>query len=179
MATEPGWLRAWADASAVLLLLEVCFALLITTALVFLLAFGARWLRVHVAPALNAATPRARQALRMANVGTERVVRGVAQVYGIRRAVEAGLHALWHGAAVDVLAQTGPLAGSTGMESAADPLASEPPAAPPAAAAPPATASAPPARGDGWRSPEWRRPAAPPREPAGGRETGGMSAHAG
>jgi hypothetical protein len=110
MAAEPGWLRAWADASAVLLLLELCFALLIVTALVFLLALGARWLRLHVAPLLNAATPRARQALRMADAGTERVVRGVAEVVGLRQAVEAGARALWRGLVADVLAQTGPSA---------------------------------------------------------------------
>jgi hypothetical protein len=108
MAAEPGWLRAWADASAVLLLLEVCFALLIVTALVFLLAFGARWLRLHVAPLLNAATPRAREALRRAEASTERVVRGVAEVYGLRQAVEAGARALWRGLVADALAQAGP-----------------------------------------------------------------------
>ncbi|HEV2238790.1 MAG TPA: hypothetical protein VGR57_19180 [Ktedonobacterales bacterium] len=185
MATEPGWLRAWADASAVLLLLEVCFALLIVTALVFLLAFGARWLRLHVAPVLNAATPRARQALRMADASTERVVRGVAEVYGIRQAVEAGLRALLRGTAVDVLAQTAP---ATPPPAAAS---DEPPILPVEvvdAATPPVPASATPER---WQQPEPPRPVASPRAPdepreprppASGRDTkdtSGMSAHAG
>jgi hypothetical protein len=181
MATEPGWLRAWADASAVLLLLEVCFALVIVTALVFLLAFGARWLRLHVAPVLNAATPRARQALRMADSGTERVVRGVAQVYGIRQAVEAGLRALLRGTPVDVLAQTAPAAPAPAATAEAPIL----PVEVVDAAAPPAATSAPAASGP---APEWQRPAVPPRapdepreprQPAGGRDSGGMSAHAG
>jgi hypothetical protein len=182
MATEPGWLRAWADASAVLLMLEVCFALLITTALVFLLAFGARWLRVHVAPLLNAATPRARQALRMADAGTARVVRGVAEVYGIRQAAEAGLRALWRGTLVDVLAQGAPSA----TDAATTPTEAPAPAAAEEATAPPpaATTSVPPAGtpSTSRQAPDWQRPSAPPREPrqpAGGRDTGGMGAHAG
>lgn len=181
MATEPGWLRAWADASAVLLMLEVCFALLITTALVFLLAFGARWLRVHVAPLLNAATPRARQALRMADAGTARVVRGVAEVYGVRQAVEAGLRALWRGTLVDVLAQSAPSAtDATTPAEAPAPAAADGATAPPPAATTsvPPTGTPPTSR----QAPEWQRPAAPPREPrqpAGGRDTGGMGAHAG
>jgi hypothetical protein len=161
MVTEPSWLSNLADASAVLLLLEVCVVLLIVTALMFVLAYGARWLRLHVAPALNAATPRARQALQMANVGTERVVQGVATFYGIRQAVEAGVRALWHGAAVDVLAQTAPIT-TDGAAVATPPAAS-------------ASAGDP-------REPEPRRPTAPPRaptQPAGGRDAGGMGAHAG
>ena len=126
----------------------------------FLLAYGARWLRLNVAPVLSAATPRARQALRLADAGTERVARGVAEVYGIRQAVEAGVRALWHGAAVDVLAQTAPI--TTGGAAAVTP--------------PPATSA--PAGG----TPEPQRPTAPPRaptQPAGGRDAGGMGAHAG
>jgi hypothetical protein len=160
MVTEPSWLSNWADASAVLLLLEVCFVLVILTALMFLLAYGAAWLRLHVAPALNAVTPRARQALRMADTGTERVVQGVATFYGIRQAVEAGLRALWHGTAVDVLTPTAPI--TTGGATATG------------------TTEPPPAGHPG--QPERQRPTAPPREPsqpAGGRDTGGMGAHAG
>jgi hypothetical protein len=168
MVTEPAWLRTVADASSVLLLLELCFALLIITALMLLLAYGARWLRLNVAPVLSAATPRARQALRMADAGTERVARGVAEVYGIRQAVEAGLRALWHGAAVDVLAQSAP--GAT--DGAAAPTeAPVPPAAAGGAAPPP-----------GGQQPGRQRPTTPPREPrqpAGGRDTGGIGAHAG
>jgi hypothetical protein len=165
MVTEPSWLRAWADASAVLLLLEACVVLVIMVALVFLLAFGARWLRMHVTPVLNEATPRARQALRMADAGTERVARGVAEVYGIRQAVEAGLRALVRGTVVDVLAGAAP-------------------ATPAPGAAATATSAAPAARATTERqpAPERQRPATPssaPRQPAGGRDTGGMGAHAG
>lgn len=93
----PAWLRALADAAAVVLLLELIILLLIVTGLMFALAFGANWLRKHVIPVLNATVPRARQALEVANAGTEQVTRGVAEVYGIRRGVETGLQVMLHG----------------------------------------------------------------------------------
>ncbi len=95
--TAPAWLRALADAAAVVLLLELIVLLLIVTGLMFALAFGANWLRKHVIPVLNATVPRARQALEVANAGTEQVTRGVAEVYGIRRGVETGLQVMLHG----------------------------------------------------------------------------------
>jgi hypothetical protein len=96
--SAPTWLRALADAAAVLLLLELIVLLLVVTGLTFALALGANWLRKHVIPVLNTTMPRARQALEVANAGTEQVTRGVAEVYGIRRGVETGLQVMLHGA---------------------------------------------------------------------------------
>src|SRR5579864_6921488 len=96
-ALPPAWLRALTDAAAVLLLLELMVLLLIVTALVFALAFGARWLQIHVVPVLNLTVPRAKQAMNIANQGSERVIRGVAEVYGIRKALETGIQIMLRG----------------------------------------------------------------------------------
>jgi hypothetical protein len=95
--TAPDWLRALADAAAVVLLLELIILLVIVTGLMAALWYGASWLRKHVVPALNATVPRARQALDVANASTEQVTRGVAEVYGIRKALETGVQVMLHG----------------------------------------------------------------------------------
>lgn len=91
IAVDFSGLHVWAQALAVILLLELCVLLLLVAALTFLLAFGARWLQMHVIPVLNATVPRAKQALELTNQGTERVVRGVAEVHGWRSAIETAL----------------------------------------------------------------------------------------
>jgi hypothetical protein len=96
-SAPPDWLNTLADAATVVLLLELIVLLVIVAALMFALMYGARWLQTHVVPALNAVAPRANQALRIANAGSERVVRGVAEVHGIRRAVETGVQIMLHG----------------------------------------------------------------------------------
>ena len=109
-AVPPAWLRALTDAAAVLLLIELMVLLLIVAALIGALAFGARWLQMHVVPVLNATVPRAKQAMNVANQGTERVIRGVAEVYGIRKALETGVQILLRGrqgAGTAQLAQNG------------------------------------------------------------------------
>ncbi|HEV7129210.1 MAG TPA: hypothetical protein VGN32_17390 [Ktedonobacterales bacterium] len=95
-ADIPG-LRIWADVAGVLLLLELCVLLLIVTALVFALAFGARWLYAHVIPVLNLAVPKAKQAMDIANQGNDQVVRGIAKVYGFHQAVDTAVRVLLRG----------------------------------------------------------------------------------
>lgn len=90
-------LDTWAQALAVVLLLELLVLLLLVAALMFALAFGARWLQTHVIPVLNATVPRAKQALDLASQGNDRVVRGVAEVHGWRSALETGLKVFFQG----------------------------------------------------------------------------------
>lgn len=97
IAVDFSGLHAWAQGAAVLLLLELCLLLLIVTALVGVLAVGAWWLRANVMPVLGEYAPKARQALDVANQGTQQVVRGVAVVYALRRAVETGVDIMLHG----------------------------------------------------------------------------------
>ncbi len=97
IAVDFSGLHAWADAMASILLIELIIMLLMVTALMFVLAMAARWLQMHVVPLLNSTVPAARQALEAADEGTERVIRGVAEVYGIRRAAETALQILLFG----------------------------------------------------------------------------------
>jgi hypothetical protein len=96
-AADFSGLQAWADAMAVILLLELCVLLVMVAVLVGVLAYAARWLQMHVLPVLNTTVPVARTALEKADEGTDVVVRGVAEVYGIRRALETGLRVLVYG----------------------------------------------------------------------------------
>jgi hypothetical protein len=96
-AVDFSGLHAWAQAAASILLLELCVLLLMMVALMGLLLFAARWLQMQVVPLLNRTVPAANQALEVANEGSERVVRGVAEVYGVRRAIETGLRVMLFG----------------------------------------------------------------------------------
>lgn len=95
IAADFSGLHIWAQALAVILLLELCVLLVIVAALTFMLAFGARWLQMHVIPLLNATVPRAKQALELTTQGTDRVVRGVAVVHGWRSGLEAAIRVLF------------------------------------------------------------------------------------
>ena len=96
-AVDFSGLHAWADAMGTILLLELCVLLLIVAVLMFVLALGARWLQMHVVPLLNATVPKARQALDVAQQSSDRVVHGVAEVYGVRRAIETATRILFFG----------------------------------------------------------------------------------
>jgi hypothetical protein len=97
LAVDFSGLNAWADALATILLIELCVLLLLIAALMLVLALGARWLQMHVVPLLNTTVPVAKQALEVANQSTDRVVHGVAEVYGVRRAVETATRILLFG----------------------------------------------------------------------------------
>jgi hypothetical protein len=92
-ADIPG-LHVWADVAGVILLLELCVLLVVVTALIFALAYGMYWVHKHVIPVLDMTVPRAKQALAIANQGNDRVVRGVAMVYGFHQGLEAAIQAL-------------------------------------------------------------------------------------
>ena len=92
-ADIPG-LHVWADVAGVILLLELGILLVVVTALIFGIAFGLYWLHKHVMPLLDLTVPRAKQALAIANQGNDRVVRGIAAVYGFNQGLDAALRAL-------------------------------------------------------------------------------------
>lgn len=87
LAVDFSGLHVWADALATILLIELCVVLLIIAALMAVLAFGARWVQMHVVPLLNTTVPVAKSALQVTNQSTDKVVQGVAEVYGVRSAV--------------------------------------------------------------------------------------------
>jgi hypothetical protein len=145
IAADFSGLRAWADALASILLLELIVLLLIVTALMFVLVMAARWLQMHVVPLLNTTVPAAKQALDATNDGTDRVVRGVAEVYGIRRAAETALQVMLFGPDATRGVATTRSAGVAPVSPPERPTA-ESPTAPPAASRPlpPAVERTPP-----------------------------------
>jgi hypothetical protein len=97
LAVDFSGLSAWADVMATILLLELCVLLAIIAVLIGVLAYGARWIQMHVVPLLNNTVPVANQALQVTNQSTDRVVRGVAEVYGLQSAVETAGRVLLFG----------------------------------------------------------------------------------
>ena len=175
--TSPDWLRALTDAAAVILLLELTVLLLIVGVLIFVLAFGARWLQMHVVPVLNTAVPAANQALEVANQGTDRVVHGVAEVYGIRRGLETALQVLLFGRVPPQPAPNARSQGAAPTTEAPTPLTQE---VVTSARDIPPQPSAEAQAGRPTRSPQVQQPPQPPtgRAPQG-RDPSGMAPHAG
>ena len=177
---SPGWLRALSDAAAVILLLELTVLLVIVAVLIFVLAFGARWLQMHVVPVLNTAVPAANRALEATNQSTDRVVHGVAEVYGIRRGLETALQILLFG-------RVAPLPASDARSQGAAPVTEAPPprthetvtGVRDISPQPGAEAQAGPAA----RPPLAQQPPQQPQPPTGrapqGRDLSGMAPHAG
>ena len=94
---EAPWLHTLGQIAGVLLVIELSLALIVTAALMVGLAIGARWLHIHVIPPLQEYLPRALQAMSVTEQGSDRVVKGVAEFYGRRQAVETGLRVLLFG----------------------------------------------------------------------------------
>lgn len=97
IASEPGWVHTAGQAAGTILLVELFIALFILLALMGGLAFGAWWVRHKVVPILREYTPKAGQAMTVAQQGTEKVVQGVAEFYGRRQQVETSLRVLLFG----------------------------------------------------------------------------------
>ncbi len=97
IASEPGWLHTAGQAAGAILLLELSIALFILLALTGGLAFAAWWTRRKVVPVLQEYTPKAEQAMTVAQQGTATVVNGVAEFYGRRQQVETSLRVLLFG----------------------------------------------------------------------------------
>ena len=97
---EPGWqivLHTLGQMAGVLLLIELGLVLLIVAALMVGLAFGAHWVHVHVIPPLKEYTPKAEQAMSVAQRGTEKAVQGIAVFFGWRQRIETTARVLLFG----------------------------------------------------------------------------------
>ncbi len=94
---EPAWLHTLGLIGGTLLLIELVLALRIVAALMVGLAIGAHWVHVHVVPVLKEYTPRAEQAMSIAQRGTERAVQGIAVFFGWRQRIETTARVLLFG----------------------------------------------------------------------------------
>lgn len=99
IASEPGWLRAAGQAAGAILLVELGLVLIIVAALTLGIAFAMWWLRKHVSPILSEYTPKAEQAMSVAQKSSERVVQGVAEFYGRRQQIRTSIRVLLFGRA--------------------------------------------------------------------------------
>jgi hypothetical protein len=94
---EAPWLHTLGQIAGVILVIELSLALVVTAALMLGLAFGARWLHTHAIPPLREYLPRAQEAMSVTEQGSDTLVKGVAEFYGRRQAVETGLRVLLFG----------------------------------------------------------------------------------
>ncbi|HEU5438188.1 MAG TPA: hypothetical protein VFU88_02765 [Ktedonobacterales bacterium] len=94
---EPAWLHTAGQIAGVLLLLELGLVLIIVAALMVGMAFGARWLHLHVVPVLREYTPKAQQAMTVARTSTDKAVTGIAEFYGWRQRITTTVRVLLFG----------------------------------------------------------------------------------
>ncbi len=96
-AQSPGWLHTLGQIASTILLVELLLVLVIVAALMVGFAVAAVWTHRHVVPVLREYTPRAQQAMSVAQTSSDKVVRGIAEFYGRRQAVETGVRVLLFG----------------------------------------------------------------------------------
>jgi hypothetical protein len=96
-AQSPGWLHTLGQIAGTILLVELLLVLVIVAALMVGFAVAAVWVHRHVVPVLREYTPRAQQAMSVAQTSSDKVVRGIAEFYGRRQAVETGVRVLLFG----------------------------------------------------------------------------------
>jgi hypothetical protein len=96
-AQSPGWLHTLGQIAGTILLVELLLVLVIVAALMVGFAVAAVWAHRHVVPVLREYTPRAQQAMSVAQTSSDKVVRGIAEFYGRRQAVETGVRVLLFG----------------------------------------------------------------------------------
>lgn len=94
---SPAWLHTLGQIAGTILVVELSIALLIVAALAVGIAYGIYWLRQRVMPILSENAPRVLNAMNVAQQGSEKVVKGVAEFYGRRQAVQTGLRVLLFG----------------------------------------------------------------------------------
>jgi hypothetical protein len=94
---EAPWLHTLGQIAGVILVIELSLALIVTAALMVGLAIGARWLHMHAIPPLREYLPRAQQAMSATEQGSDTLVKGVAEFYGRRQAMQTGLRVLLFG----------------------------------------------------------------------------------
>lgn len=94
---EPAWLHTAGQIAGVVLLLELGLVLIIVAALMVGMAFGTRWLHIHVVPVLREYTPKAQQAMAVTRTSTDRAVTGIAEFYGWRQRITTTVRVLLFG----------------------------------------------------------------------------------
>jgi len=94
---EAPWLHTLGDIAGVVLIIELSLALLITCALMLAIAYGAFWLHVNVMPLVQNYLPRAQQAMSVTEQSSDSLVKGVAEFYSRRQALETGLRVFLFG----------------------------------------------------------------------------------
>ncbi len=94
---SPAWLHTLGQIAGTILVIELSIALLIVAALSVGIALGIRWLRQNVTPVVSQNTPRIISAMTVAQQSSDKVVKGVAEFYGRRQAVQTGLRVLLFG----------------------------------------------------------------------------------
>ncbi|GEM_PF-1079151 len=109
---EPEWLHTLGQISGVLLMLELCFALLLVCALAFGIAYAMHWTHSNVTPLLERSSDQARRAMAVVERSSDRVVEGIAEFHGRRQGIEAALRVFFFGpkAAASLLNGRKPLA---------------------------------------------------------------------
>lgn len=90
-SSDPLWAHVVGQIAGTLLLLELITILLTICALTTALAVAAWWVHAHFRPLMDIVSGRTIEALGVANSGSVRVVRGIAEFYGRRQQVETAL----------------------------------------------------------------------------------------
>lgn len=96
-AQSPDWLHTLSQIAETILLAELFIVLLIVAALMVGFAYAAVWVHRNVMPVLRENSPRAHQAISLAQTSSDKVVRGIAEFYGRRQAVETSVRVLLFG----------------------------------------------------------------------------------
>ena len=94
---EAPWLHTLGEIAGVVLVIELSLALIITCALMLAMAYGAYWLHVNVMPLVQSYLPRAQQAMSATEQGSDSLVKGIAEFYSRRQALETGLRVFLFG----------------------------------------------------------------------------------
>jgi hypothetical protein len=94
---EAPWLHTLGDIAGVVLIIELSLALIIVCALMLAMAYGAHWVHVNVMPLVQDYLPRAQQAMSATEQGSDSLVKGVAEFYSRRQALETGLRVFLFG----------------------------------------------------------------------------------
>src|SRR5262249_3370843 len=94
---EAPWLHTLGEIAGVVLVIELSLALIITCALMIAIAYGAYWLHVNVMPLVQQYLPRAQQAMSATQDGSDSLVKGVAEFYSRRQALQTGLRVFLFG----------------------------------------------------------------------------------
>jgi hypothetical protein len=96
-APPPEWLDTLGKIAGVILGLELLVVVLIICGLMVGLAIAMSWVHQHVVPLARENAPKVLRAMDLTEQNTNRVVRGVAEFYGRRQAVQTGLRVLLFG----------------------------------------------------------------------------------